>query len=108
MYIARILQQVLASSQNTKGFLKFSTFISGLLPNLAKSSCEWSPVGLHKKKLGGKKKKACKQASFMLGKPTIVNAATSVQIQRKHQIDTKATQRCCSTKMMKSGILFYF
>jgi hypothetical protein len=44
----------------------------------------------------------------MLGKPTIVNAATSVQIQRKHQIDTKATQRCCSTKMMKSGILFYF
>jgi hypothetical protein len=47
----------------------------------------------------------------MLGKPTIVNAATSVQIQRKHQIDTKATQRCCSTKMMnhpQSRILFYF
>ncbi len=42
MYIARILQQVLAGSQNTKGFLKFSTFISDLLPNLAKSSCECS------------------------------------------------------------------
>ncbi len=47
------LQHVPADSQNVKGFFNF---ISVIQLNLAKSSCGWSPVWLHKK-LGGKEKK---------------------------------------------------
>lgn len=61
MYIARILQQVLAGSQNTKDSENF--LLSYLI---------YCQIWLN----------------------LLVNAATSVQIQRKHQIDTKATQRC--------------
>jgi hypothetical protein len=94
--------------------VKFSTFISGLLPNLAKSSCEWSPVGLHKKKLGEKKKPVSKHCTAFN-----LHVRQTNNCQCKHFCSDskeasnwhKGHSKMLFYKMMnhpQSGILFYF